>query len=200
MKLISKGAEAEIYAGKFFGLDSIFKLRLSKKYRHERLDRILRTKRTKLETTLIAKAKETCRTPAIYNVDVKKGKIIMERIEGTALRDVARKERLYLLPKLAKIVAELHSRGIIHGDLTTANVIVEKNSKKLALIDFGLGFFSARIEDKATDLLNLKKTIKALHSEKEWEKFIRSYIKFTKEKDIVEKIQEIEKRARYVWR
>ena len=61
-------------------------------------------------------------------------------------------------------IAKLHNANIIHGDLTTSNMIISKN--KLYLIDFGLGFESHKAEDKAVDLHVLKEALEARHVKK----------------------------------
>jgi Kae1-associated kinase Bud32 len=44
----------------------------------------------------------------------------------------------------------MHNLDIVHGDLTTLNMIHSNN--KIYLIDFGLSNVSSKIEDKAVDL------------------------------------------------
>ncbi|NJL43970.1 MAG: Kae1-associated serine/threonine protein kinase [Nitrosarchaeum sp.] len=68
-------------------------------------------------------------------------------------------------PELAKhigrLVAALHDQSIIHGDLTTSNMILSDGA--VHLIDFGLSFFSHRIEDKAVDIHLLRQALESKH-------------------------------------
>ncbi|MCK4884373.1 MAG: Kae1-associated serine/threonine protein kinase, partial [Candidatus Diapherotrites archaeon] len=92
-------------------------------------------------------------------------------------------------------IKKLHSKDIIHGDLSTSNIFFTDN-KKIAFIDFGLGFISKETEDKAVDLLVLKKTLSSTHSRdfpKNWNAVTKGY----DNKQVLDKITEIEKRARY---
>jgi Kae1-associated kinase Bud32 len=105
----------------------------------------------------------------------------MEWIEGKQLKEelnTTEKKGAWKgkwLEKAGKMVAQLHAAGIIHGDLTTSNFLVGK--KELVLIDFGLGFFSEKNEDRAVDLLNFKKTFLATHASfpKGLEPFLHAY-------------------------
>ena len=89
---------------------------------------------------------------------------------------------------------------IIHGDLTSSNILIDKNNQ-LVFIDFGLSYYSNLIEDKADDLLVLKKSIKSVDYKKSKEVFnwiLDSYGKNTLKSDnIIDKIGEIESRGRY---
>jgi len=62
-------------------------------------------------------------------------------------------------------IAKLHDNDIIHGDLTTSNMILD-SKENLWFIDFGLGFFSYKIEDKAVDLHLIHHALEAKHYKK----------------------------------
>jgi tRNA A-37 threonylcarbamoyl transferase component Bud32 len=123
MKEIARGAESVIYEDK----NTIIKDRLKKSYRIKELDDELRKQRTRREANLLEKV--TIPHPRLIRSDDKQ-KIVMEKIPGEKLREVLDKK-----PELAKrvgeLVAELHNHNIIHGDLTTSNMILR--SKKSAL-------------------------------------------------------------------
>uniref|UniRef100_A0A915N4X3 non-specific serine/threonine protein kinase n=1 Tax=Meloidogyne javanica TaxID=6303 RepID=A0A915N4X3_MELJA len=60
----------------------------------------------------------------------------------------------------------MHSAGLIHGDLTTPNVLVKKKQNDnldLIFIDFGLSKFSQKPEDKAVDLYVLERALTSAH-------------------------------------
>lgn len=185
-KEINKGAEAIILLdGK-----KIIKQRISKTYRDSALDKRIIKKRNKQESTLLKRAKVAgVNTPLIFSVT--ENTIVMEKLENT-------NKHPKLLEEIGKEIAKLHDSGIIHGDLNLINIITTKD-KKIYFIDFGLGYLSNKIEDKATDLLVFKKTLKAAKkTEKFWGKILSSYQKQTKNKETTEKIAQIEKRARYL--
>jgi Kae1-associated kinase Bud32 len=67
-----------------------------------------------------------------------------------------------LFERLGEDVARLHSVGIMHGDLTTANIVIRNG--ELVFLDFGLAIHSFRTEDHAVDLRLIKETIVGAHS------------------------------------
>ena len=104
--------------------------------------------------------------PRIYFVDPKRSEIIMENIEGPLLKSITdganvktNSSMATLYRRLGKYCAMLHSVDIMHGDLTTKNVIV--GDKRMVLLDFGLAFISSRLEDRAEDLHLLKQVIRS---------------------------------------
>ncbi len=192
-KVIKMGAEAEILLAEFRGKKSIEKHRLAKGYRNRELDAKIRLERTKGEAGLLHKAKGLgIRTPAILSVDSKKKSLFLEKISGKKAKELI-KGNSWLCREIGKSIARLHSAQIIHGDLTTDNILVD--GKSVVFIDFGLGFYSGKGEDKAVDLINLKKTLLAgdRSLEKEWKEILKAY----GSKETEKKILEAEKRARY---
>jgi Kae1-associated kinase Bud32 len=202
MKFHKKGAEAELFQTEFEGKKALLKKRVPKNYRDFKLDLQIRKKRTRSEAKLIQTVQTIINVPSIYFVDEKKSEIIMEFIEGKKLKEIIEKKPL-LAKKAGEEIKKIHSLGIIHGDLTTSNIIYSKCSKsfgkikdKLVFVDFGLGYFSKKTEEKATDLIVFKKTFNATHSSLKngWKFVMQGY---SPDKEIIEKMQAIEKRARY---
>jgi Kae1-associated kinase Bud32 len=189
MKQIAYGAEAKVFETKLFGSNIIIKQRISKKYRDPLLDKKIIKNRNKEEALLLKKLKTyNINTPYIYYVG--KNKIVMEKLENT-------KQHKNMLNEIGKQIANLHNNNIIHGDLNLINILT--NKKKIYFIDFGLGTTTHKLEDKATDLLVFKKTLFSKKStEGFWKKIIKSYEKNINNKEILKKIQIIEKRARYL--
>lgn len=189
LKKINSGAEADIYLGKAFDKKIIIKKRISKKYRNPVLDKKIIKTRNKQEANLLHKVKkEKINTPTLYYVS--QDKIIQEYLKNT-------KNYKENLKKIGKEIARLHAIDVIHGDLNLINIIINKN--KIYFIDFGLGFISKKIEDKATDLLVFKKTLLSnKKTKKYWEEIIEGYKKEAKNPEIITKIEGIEKRARYL--
>ncbi len=191
---IANGAEARIYTHKLFDKTVVTKQRIEKEYRDKLLDNKIIKQRTKSEAILLKKVKDIgLFSPSIYFVG--KDKIVMEYLVNTNEHDK-------YLQEIGKNIAVLHNNNIIHGDLNLINIITTKGSDqqtKIYFIDFGLGFMSNKIEDKATDLLVLKKTLLSLKStEKLWKDMLLGYEKETSNKEIINKIKEIESRGRYL--
>jgi len=200
--LLRKGAEAELYSAEYLGEKALVKRRIAKDYRLPQLDLKIRKERTKLEAGLLNFAKQQgVRTPFIKKIDRKNFEITMEFVEGKRLKDALdSKNAGKYCKKLAEQIALLHNAGIIHGDLTTSNVIVNENSIDFCLIDFGLGFYSSKLEDKAVDLLNLKKTFQSTHFAllKHWKAFEKTYsAKAVSGKQVLRQVESVEKRVRY---
>ena len=122
----------------------------------------------------------------------------MEYIKGKLIRDVLAKGNYEeLASEVGKKIAILHNNGIIHGDLTTSNMIL---SDEIYFIDFGLSFFSQKIEDKATDLHLLKEAFESTHPaiwEESFECALKAYEKQAEHgKEILERLKNVEKRGR----
>lgn len=180
-----RGAEARVEKAKFLGKSVVVKDRFTRKYRIREIDEKVRVERTKMEARLLHKAKLAgINAPVVYAVS--EHRLIESFIEGK------RPERI--TPKLAeefgRILAKLHSNNIIHGDFTPANII--KKGEKLYVIDFGLGFISNRIEDKADDVFAMLRAIKGFEKY-----FVKGYCEYEKSNAVLKRVEEIRKRARY---
>src|SRR3989339_1609577 len=152
MKIIARGAEAVLYKEN----NSLIKERIKKSYRIPEIDIPLRKIRTRREAKILEKLSFS---PKLIKLDEKNFKIEMEYIEGKTLNDSIDKlkdrEKLFIL--LGNQIEQMHNLNIIHGDLTTSNMLLKEN--KLFFIDFGLSFISDKIEDKAVDLHLLKQCL-----------------------------------------
>lgn len=199
MKLLNKGAEAELFLTSFFGQNALLKKRTKKGYRAKELDEKIISQRTKQEALLLSRAKSAgVRTPFVFYANKKTGEILMEFVDAGKAKKLKAKTFLDACFLIGKDAALLHKAGIIHGDLTTANILVK--GKELVFVDFGLGFFSGKTEDKAVDLLVLKKSLKAVHFDEPeaFEKVLKGYAQNTPNaSQVTERISEIEKRTRY---
>ncbi|MBI5159089.1 Kae1-associated serine/threonine protein kinase [Candidatus Micrarchaeota archaeon] len=195
-KPFSWGAEAELYGTDFLGERAVVKKRVEKKYRVKELDEKLRRTRTRTEARILGEAKKTgARVPTVLGVE--EFDITMEFIKGKLLRDELENKNISrTLKTVGEYLALLHDANIVHGDFTPANVIVDGN--KATIIDFGLGGFSRETEEKAVDLLLMKK---ALADKKKYAKFIQAYEKKAKNAEAtLKQLEEIEQRGRYVVR
>ncbi|NJE77382.1 Kae1-associated kinase Bud32, partial [Thermococcus sp. ES12] len=185
----------------------IIKHRISKRYRIKEIDQKLRKERTVREARILHRAKEFgVNVPYVYEVDLKDMKIVMEFIEGERLKEYLEKipieERLKLCREIGRQIGKLHEAGIIHGDLTTSNMILREG--KIYFIDFGLAEFDNTVEAQGVDLHLLKRAMESTHYkwfEKGFEAVLEGYGEVRgkeKAQELKEKIEEIESRGRYV--
>jgi len=208
--LIKKGAEASIYMEEWCGRKVIFKRRYPKKYRIPELDKILQIRRTKHEPQMIHKAKEAgVPTPIIFLVDLEEATIVMEFVEGVRIKEIlneiSSEERVKICREIGKLVGKLHKNGIIHGDLTTSNMILTPHGS-IVLIDFGLSEQSFEVEARGVDLHLMRRALASTHYKYVDECFnavIDGYREIMGDDvtmEVLDKIREIERRGRYVAR
>jgi Kae1-associated kinase Bud32 len=200
LKLIQQGAEAKIFLDEKNNL--IIKDRISKSYRIPELDKKIIKQRTKAETKLLTKANKVINSP-LPEKSKESNKIIMPYIQGeklsTSLNDFPLEKQKQIMKKIGEAIAKLHKEDIIHGDLTTSNMILK--DEEVFFIDFGLGYISKKVEDKAVDLHLLKQALEAkhfMHWKELYQEFQEAYSKiYPESKQIFERMTAIEKRGRY---
>lgn len=206
--LIKKGAEASLYKAYWHGRKVVLKKRLPKKYRPSKMDEQIRIYRTIHEPQLMYEAKKAgVPTPTIFLVNVKNATIIMEFIEGKQIKQllpaVNKNERRRLCLEIGELVGRLHNYGIIHGDLTTSNMILSPEGK-IFFIDFGLGEKTKELESRGVDLHLMKRALQSTHftfSKECFDAVMEGYSKVFDDKTVkavITKIREIEKRGRYI--
>jgi Kae1-associated kinase Bud32 len=165
---IAQGAEAVIYTDQ----STVTKDRFSKKYRHPELDNKLRKSRTRREAKILSKLAEAqFPAPLLVSMDDKEMKVHMSHIPGKLVKDMIDSLEdsgdsagyLKLFNEIGSKVAVLHNMGIVHHDLTTSNMILHPEKEEVYFIDFGLSFFSDKIEDYAVDLHLLKHAVESRH-------------------------------------
>ncbi|KRX92158.1 TP53-regulating kinase [Trichinella pseudospiralis] len=194
--LIAQGAEARIFSTNFYGKPAIIKERFRKKYRHFALDELLTKERMRAEIRgLMHCRKLGIPVPPIYFVDSKQNSIIFGAVEDAiTLKNLLDSMHeagavVDLVDNLAltigQVLAKMHMNGVIHGDLTTSNLLVKRplsadNCRQIVLIDFGLSFVSSMVEDKAVDLLVLEKAFMSTHPNAEsfYRTILDAYAKF----------------------
>lgn len=177
MKLLKKGAEGDIYLTKYDGNDAILKTRKKKSYRNAELDEKIRRQRTIREATILSQVKSFgVASPLVYQLNTKECTILMQRVKGKPVWELKGKKLIVACKEIGKITGLLHKNGIMHGDLTTSNFVLQ-NSKVYAL-DFGLAQRTSRIEDHAVDLRLFKEILSSAHVElmgKLWPSFLAGY-------------------------
>jgi TP53 regulating kinase-like protein len=206
--LIKKGAEASLYLADWHGRKVIMKKRLPKKYRVPKLDEQIKTYRTNHEPQLMHEAKRAgVSTPTIFLVDIKRATIIMEFIGGKQVKqlldEMSKSERCRLCLNIGELIGRLHQCGIIHGDITTSNMI-QNSEGKIFFVDFGLGEKRKELEARGVDLHLMKRALQSTHfrfAEECFDAVIEGYSKVLDAqtvKNVLDKIKEIERRGRYV--
>jgi TP53 regulating kinase-like protein len=199
-EILMQGAEAKI----MFSSGFIIKDRTKKSYRLKELDEKIRKNRTKKETKLLEKASQIINAPKpllisdFYQIKMPyiQGQKLSESLDSFPLE-----KQKEICKKIGEEIAKLHKADIIHGDLTTSNMIlVENREVKIYFIDFGLGFISKKIEDRAVDLHLLKQALEARHF-KNWEilfnEVLKGYEDYEESKKVLERLKAVEKRGRY---
>ena len=203
MLKIAQGAEAVLFEDR----GTIIKERLSKAYRFPHLDEALRKFRTRREAKVLQRLEElNFPAPHLREFSDKRMSIIMDFIPGEKLRDVlgSAEESTHEYPHLAREighkVGQLHQNDIIHGDLTTSNMIQHKDTGKLHLIDFGLSAFSGKVEDKAVDLFLLDRALESKHYQHYpdiFEKVLEGYREeYPEAVKVLERLEQVSKRGR----
>ena len=202
MKILKKGAEADVYISSWNGKKSVLKIRKEKKYRNSSLDTRIRKQRTIREAQIISYVKSFgISTPLISFVNYKNFSIYMQYVKGKLIRDMDEKSIPKTCLQIGMIAGTLHQNGIMHGDLTTSNFIL--TSKHLFVIDFGLANRTEKPDDHAIDLRLFKEILNSAHAnvmKKSWKNFITGYEKSVGKKyckKILELVSVIESRGRY---
>jgi len=202
--ILYQGAEAKICKSKYLDYDVITKRRISKSYRIKNIDDSLISYRTKEEAKLISEARSCgVSVPIIFDVDLNNGIITMEFLKGKRVKDVinnfSENERKDICKKIGNSIAKLHNNNIIHGDITTSNMILVDD--KIHFIDFGLGGKSSEIEAKGVDLHVLMEAFESTHSQckKCFDYVLEGYKNELNvdENQVIKKINDIVKRGRY---
>lgn len=189
-----QGAEAIINIKK----NEVIKDRIKKNYRIPTLDEKLRKQRTKKEAKLLVKSFNIISVPKLIKQEDYRLKL--EYIKGKKLSESLDKlnNPEAVCKKIGQNISKLHDNNIIHGDLTTSNMILKE--REVYFIDFGLGFESSKIEDKAVDLHLIKEALEARHY-KHFDKFFNAVMKGYKisknSKEVLKRLELVEKRGRY---
>ncbi|UCE80338.1 MAG: Kae1-associated serine/threonine protein kinase [Methanobacteriota archaeon] len=196
------GAEAKLDSSKWMDRDVVVKQRLVKGYRHPELDRSLQSFRIRNEVRLMLEARRAgISVPIVYTVDLDGSKIVMEEIPGIRVKDALQDPKTDgsdVCVKIGEIAGRLHANDIVHGDLTTSNMLLDGN--RIVLIDFSLGQKSSEIEDKGVDMHLLEEAFRSAHHSRGElydivkESYAESYADGAK---VLRKVAEIERRGRY---
>jgi len=168
-KVLHEGAEATVTSGSWLGKPAVLKMRRPRGYRHPDLDRSLTRQRLSVEARVLGRLQtREFPSPAVYDLDIEEGWMLLSRIEGrplyVALKDDSA-DAASTTP-VGALIRNLHEAGISHGDMTTHNILVD-TAGALYLIDFGLARISPELEHLGIDLQVLNECLTASHSEHE---------------------------------
>jgi Kae1-associated kinase Bud32 len=191
---IDKGAEATI----LMDGDSVIKDRVAKGYRLPEIDDKLRKFRTRREAKVLEKLQQiNFPAPRLMSMCDQAMQLRMEMVQGNKLRDILYQDPVALSEEMGKKIGILHANNIIHGDLTTSNMIL---ANEIKFIDFGLSFFSEKSEDKAVDLHLLRQALESKHHtiwEKCFEAALNGYRQTNPEHSLIlKRLDKVEERGR----
>jgi TP53 regulating kinase-like protein len=235
-QLITQGAEALLFKSTYLlpTIPCALKYRPSKSYRHPILDARLTKHRILSEARVLVKCrKEGVPVPAVYALDESKGWLCIEWIKGEVVRiklnewlrirkedgveeGKDEEELVGLMRRIGSAVGRMHGVGIVHGDLTTSNLMlrpwergavnVHSNEQgkgmlegEIMLIDFGLASQSSADEDRAVDLYVLERAFGSTHPRAEslLSEMLTAYGKSFKSANVVlKKLEDVRMRGR----
>ncbi|XP_020635208.3 EKC/KEOPS complex subunit TP53RK [Pogona vitticeps] len=212
LELLQQGAEARVYRGQFLGRPAVIKHRFPKRYRHPILEERLSRRRTAQEARSLLRCRRAgISAPVVYFVDYASNCIYLEDVvESITVRDYIISEQqsgenpsslTLLTEKIGEMLARMHDEDLVHGDLTTSNILLRPPVEKLdlVLIDFGLSFISALPEDKGVDLYVLEKAFLSTHPNTEtlFEALLKKYsVTSKKSAPVIKKLDEVRLRGR----
>ena len=200
--LLKRGAEAELSRTTYLGREAVEKVRVPKGYRLPALDEELRRARIRREAALMGEARKAgVSVPILYDIDLVGNRLVMEFVDGPTAKAVLNhggKAAAAACGKIGDAVARLHRADIVHGDLTTSNMILRGG--RLVLIDFSLGERTSSVEAKGVDLRLLKEALTSAHARgpEHFVAVVRAYRRgYPKAAEVLAKAKEIEERGRY---
>ncbi|KAG6009032.1 serine/threonine-protein kinase bud32 [Claviceps maximensis] len=201
--LITQGAEGRLYKTTYLTPDvpCALKYRPPKPWRHPILDQRLTRHRILSEARILVKCqRDGLRVPAVYAIDECAGWIMLEWIPGTPVRvninnwlgsrteGIETDARLKdLMRRIGVAVGSMHKIGIVHGDLTTSNIMLtpptetetetetatgtgtshhndqDHLSGEIVIIDLGLASGAVHEEERAVDLYVLERAFGSTH-------------------------------------
>lgn len=244
-ELITQGAEGLLYKTSYLhpSLPCALKHRPPKPYRHPILDARLTRQRILAEARILAKARrEGVPVPAVYCVDEAAGWMMIEWVAGQPVRarvnawlgdkaeaevlrgggdgegDGGNAELVALMRRVGAAVGALHAAGIVHGDLTTSNMMLRPAAGiaggggteggsgegsvlagEIVIIDFGLASQGQSEEDRAVDLYVLERAFLSTHprTEKLFGEVLSGYARaFKGSKPVLRKLEDVRMRGR----
>ena len=167
--LLHLGAEAEVRSGIWLGISAVKKKRLPRTWRHPDLDRTLTRRRLEAECRAMRRL-SACdiRIPALLQLDRATHTMVMSRLPGSPLIELLREgvdDASAMLSKVGGMIRQMHRQGVVHGDLSTNNILWSEDEP--ALVDLGLSRLTTEIEHFGIDLHVLQEILSGSHPEYE---------------------------------
>jgi len=200
-ELITRGAEAEVWKGRWRDRDIILKKRVKKGYRHPELDKKIREMRVRKEGRLINKARKLgVPVPMIYDLNIEKTQLVIQYFPGKRVMDCIEEGIEVDLKTIGKYIGRLHDARISHGDLTTSNILYDDEKDDYCFIDFSLGEKESSDEYLGVDLHLLREALVSVHDEPLdlFEKALLGHAKTCDEHEKIKSwVDKLESRGRY---
>ena len=234
LTLITQGAEALLYRTTFLTptTPAALKIRLPKPWRHPALDARLTRQRVLAEARVLNKcAREGVAVPAVLGVGCEEGWVAVEWVEGGTVKEAVRGREADggdemmrdLMRRIGGAVGKLHSVGVVHGDLTTSNMMLRRGKSaksndagqgkgedenvtgnaalagEIVLIDFGLAVQTVQEEDRAVDLYVLERAFGSTHPREEgmFGELLEGYrVAFKGSKGTLRRLEDVRMRGR----
>ncbi|KAL6896097.1 kinase-like protein [Trichoderma longibrachiatum] len=225
--LITQGAEGRLYKTTYLlpDIPCALKYRPPKPWRHPILDQRLTKHRILSEARILSKCRrDGLRVPDVYAIDEAAGWLMLEWVQGTPVR-VNINERLGsrtegieddeelkdLMRRIGAAVGKMHSIGVIHGDLTTSNMMLKPPAQQSAddgatglegeivIIDLGLASGGVHDEERAVDLYVLERAFGSTHPRAEciFGEVLDAYRKSYKQAGVtLKKLEDVRMRGR----
>ncbi len=201
-ELMVRGAEAEIWRVDWRGREAVLKKRTAKGYRLPELDSVIRKERLRKEVRLMRYARKAgVPVPMIYDVLEEESSMVMEYFPGKRVLDCIEEGRAPDLEVLGGYIGKLHAHDIVHGDLTTSNILYDEITRRICFIDFSLGERTSDTEEKGVDLHLMREALVSVHREPldKYEAILKGYRStFAHGETAIAKVKEIESRGRYL--
>jgi Kae1-associated kinase Bud32 len=201
--LLKRGAEAELRRTEFLGRRAVAKTRAPKSYRLPELDDGLRRSRIRTEARLMGEARAAgVAVPILYDIDLHEATIVMEFVDGPTAKEVLDRGGPLAgetAREIGRVVGRLHRAGIVHGDLTTSNMILRDG--RIVMIDFSLGGKETGREARGVDLHLLREGLVSAHARAtaHYREVLRGYreVLGPDADEVFATVKEIESRGRY---
>lgn len=202
--------------------NAALKVRPEKKWRHPTLDKRLTRARILAEARILVKCrKDGVPVPGVLGLDWERGWLVTEWIEGGTVKDaIYRRDSSpgdlalkALLHRIGRAVGKLHVMGVVHGDLTTSNLMLQSGiadqdqtsptsslDGEIVLIDFGLSTQTVTEEDRAVDLYVLERAFGSTHPREEdfFDEVLKGYAESMGNagKSVLRKLEDVRMRGR----
>ena len=220
--LIQQGAESRIFVSTFLSAPCIVKQRFVKAYRHPSLDASISRQRLWSECRSAVRVRRSgVDAPAVFYVDEDERVLVMEKVDGVTVKQWMKQreadddckqagdseETTSVMRGIGRTIAAVHSCGVIHGDLTTSNLMLRHDARRdptdhtphLTVIDFGLAHNSSLVEDRAVDLYVLERAFLSTHpnSQSKFDVVLNGYLTGLKEgSKVLQKLHLVRQRGR----